>query len=776
MNGTVCCLVRVRTPQGTTSFLMNKPEFTIGRSQESDIPFADPSMSRLHLKIVMSSEGPMAIDLGSANGTRLGQTPLQAQRPFLLKPQDGLQLGLSDQFLFFEIVQAPIELQPSEEQRQSIKGLTAQVQKDLEESNAKVLEQQKAKLIDGWNLEYEELRRQAKSEAENIRLKAEQEREVKLKKSESEAAQLISEANLAAQEIRRAEEKKKLEIETETLKTLAEKKARAETEAEEIRTRATREAQEIRQSALSKADESAQKALEEARQEAEKMRTNAQTQSEQRLSESRAQAEQLVSKAREEAQALMQNAEIESKKSAEFLLQQHRSRMDLENEKFQREMKTFREDELQKIKLQAEETQHAVIQKFQDQIRTLKAETEKAQQARTQLQETLQARSAELDQVSQKLESSRSAQIELSAVLEGLKKEKEEALKLIQKKETAVQEMEEAKARKKKLDNESLKLEDHLKQRQGEIANELKAVRDQLVVENENLKKKMSEDAARMQIKAFEDLKVRIDAEEKKLKEIRKAQSAEVARTLELKFVGLKKDIPADLVRQTVAEVLGQTETQLKIETQHLVETPEEGQKKRSRKFYRTAAASVAVLLLAGLWQKDALMRFLREGGLSAYAEELIQQRRKASVYNPKKDNRFRDNYTDNVLFFADYYEIKTDPEYTNQWTIQLNDLELVRSLGSNEEDMVQFLTKEFNLVKRLGELKMNIDAHYLDEGLHKLREAEAETKAEMLTLLKSQKNLDRIRKLEKASIEKFAAQRALQLRTRASEEPPGEE
>ena len=72
------------------------------------------------------------------------------------------------------------------------------------------------------------------------------------------------------------------------------------------------------------------------------------------------------------------------------------------------------------------------------------------------------------------------------------------------------------------------------------------------------------------------------------------------------------------------------------------------------------------------------------------------------------------------------------------------------------EEDIIKFVSKETNLVLRLGVQRSSIDAVYLSEGIDRLRKAEDEDVKEMIEILKGEANYKKIRELEKAFLHEY--------------------
>jgi phage tail-like protein len=65
----------------------------IGREPSSDLTLPDPTVSRTHAEIRMESVGPVLTDLGSSNGTFVGQSRLLPQQPRVLRHGDSFRIG-----------------------------------------------------------------------------------------------------------------------------------------------------------------------------------------------------------------------------------------------------------------------------------------------------------------------------------------------------------------------------------------------------------------------------------------------------------------------------------------------------------------------------------------------------------------------------------------------------------------------------------------------------------------------------------------------------------
>jgi len=80
-------------------FPLDLADHLIGRRSDSadihpEIVINDPGISRRHARILHGADGALAVlDLGSMNGTRLNDTPLEANVPTRIAAGDQITLG-----------------------------------------------------------------------------------------------------------------------------------------------------------------------------------------------------------------------------------------------------------------------------------------------------------------------------------------------------------------------------------------------------------------------------------------------------------------------------------------------------------------------------------------------------------------------------------------------------------------------------------------------------------------------------------------------------------
>jgi FHA domain-containing protein len=73
-------LVLVQGGQPIRTWPLAASELTIGRAEQSDIPLADPGVSRNHARVVREGDDFIVEDLRSTNGTEVNGQPIRRRR------------------------------------------------------------------------------------------------------------------------------------------------------------------------------------------------------------------------------------------------------------------------------------------------------------------------------------------------------------------------------------------------------------------------------------------------------------------------------------------------------------------------------------------------------------------------------------------------------------------------------------------------------------------------------------------------------------------------
>ncbi|MGE4057177.1 MAG: FHA domain-containing protein, partial [Vicinamibacterales bacterium] len=84
--------VLLTTAQGTRSYPISE-RLAIGRAQDNDVQLDDPNVSRHHALLQAGSDGPVFVDLGSANGSRVNGRAVEPRVPVQLRAKDLIEIA-----------------------------------------------------------------------------------------------------------------------------------------------------------------------------------------------------------------------------------------------------------------------------------------------------------------------------------------------------------------------------------------------------------------------------------------------------------------------------------------------------------------------------------------------------------------------------------------------------------------------------------------------------------------------------------------------------------
>jgi pSer/pThr/pTyr-binding forkhead associated (FHA) protein len=114
------CLVRIKTDEGYRSHLIEKSSFTIGRTQDADLPFIQQGVSRNHLAVDIGQDKIIITDRASANGTFVNEKRLLPNVPTEVSASDIVKLGLTGNHLSFCATTKPYEFLDFDKQKESL--------------------------------------------------------------------------------------------------------------------------------------------------------------------------------------------------------------------------------------------------------------------------------------------------------------------------------------------------------------------------------------------------------------------------------------------------------------------------------------------------------------------------------------------------------------------------------------------------------------------------------------------------------------------------------
>jgi hypothetical protein len=130
-----------------------------------------------------------------------------------------------------------------------------------------------------------------------------------------------------------------------------------------------------------------------------------------------------------------------------------------------------------------------------------------------------------------------------------------------------------------------------------------------------------------------------------------------------------------------------------------------------------------------------------------------------AKKVTPERVPEVKDSYVDLVLYTDQFYEMYLNPEFNERFGKATMEY-LLRTWRIEEENSIQVVSMSKTLVKTLLEKKDTIRTDFLEQGLAKLKETEAETEQKLVEILGSQVKYESYRKFERKyfrdELEKF--------------------
>lgn len=170
---------------------------------------------------------------------------------------------------------------------------------------------------------------------------------------------------------------------------------------------------------------------------------------------------------------------------------------------------------------------------------------------------------------------------------------------------------------------------------------------------------------------------------------------------------------------------------------QQLFEYDPNLQKKHKKFWLRFSIVSVFVLGLVGYFLYNPAK--LSEGAQSITESvnsldlenkkkqaELLERIKQAGIYRPAQDPKFKDTYTDNILYTTQYIEFEMDDQYKSQWIVTMKDF-LVQEGKVIDDKADELISKEGSLISVLvGEIP-TIDGRNPEKGIMRMRDKENE-------------------------------------------------
>jgi pSer/pThr/pTyr-binding forkhead associated (FHA) protein len=317
---------------------MEKPIFSIGRTQEADLPMVAGGVSRVHLSVQIRDKQVFLTDQGSANGTFVNGERLEPQAAKAVKPNDLVKVGTLGDAFYFEAIPQPFELLGKAAQKLSLSA-------SMEELASEI---------------------QQRSKEEGAR---------EIRRAQMEAEQIIAAAQKTS-EIKRTESLLELEARKGSLeKELQQMRSQFQTQAAELKMAAQKQADEM----ISDAQKRIQADFNAADAQIEEHLKSKQQRAFSIFSEAQEKAESILSEARHEAARLNKEAAEQARDIQQQAIQRTSLKTAALQDNFEKEMKEIRETKLKQIRIEADVEKQKILleaRQVEEGIAELRAQSE----------------------------------------------------------------------------------------------------------------------------------------------------------------------------------------------------------------------------------------------------------------------------------------------------------------------------------------------------------------------------------------------------------------
>ncbi len=749
-------LIRVNSPTESRLHMVDRDQFVIGRSPESDIVVNANSISRKHVQIEVRDQKILIEDLESSNGTFLNEMRLEARKKYPIPENTAVRLGNSKETISIELMERPIEF----DQYHSYLPKFNQDLLDVMDIMLRDAQSRVDQVLKKADLEAQEIiekgRTQAQSEGDAIRGKVRAEAEaIAAKHLEKAREEIQKQYNQAASQV---QDRAFRDVHAEAERT----RHRLREQAHEMKVQLQLEADQI----LQNAHKESSRLKEEALQEFEKQRLDGQTRAQQILDDAEAEAAKILQHAREASERMRTVARQDfdeameriksqtsdmlraaEEKSAETIESaKKRAQVIVENQ--EKESATILSDLSQRIQHEAQKEAQVLVKKAQAEIEETRI---RAQEAVALLDQDKR----ELEQKLLELHQEKAQQLSLKSVLQG--------------------EIETLEGMRSQLKEESTKLSGtvaHLKS----LEEQVKALELQRIHMQEKNAQVM-QDLELLKRNTFEELERVRSAEERKLMNLAGLKAKEFSSRIEKVLVGeIKRQLNSQLSATHLAEISRKLNEEIvamfasesfKLEEKKALKVQE-----NSPAPLRTSALrwGLALLVLGGLGYliQNSHLIVKRQ---NEFTNNLIEKQKDDIQFKPHMTSEYRSTYTDNVLYMDRYLELKNDSHAQDQWALNLNEF-FMTELKLSEEKMVRFIGIESALIKRLATLRESVDLRYFEEGIRRMREAETESTTKIQSLLGTAEHYNRLRLREKLFLSQVSASVPVRLPAQKEQAP----
>lgn len=627
------------------------------------------------------------------------------------------------------------EIQKSEAEAKNIRQQALDEKLRITESATLEKEQMKLAIEEKAKLYYREVIEKATQEGEQYKNNVKSQHASLIESANLSANQIVEKANLQAIEVTRAADVKAKQILEE-----------AQTHVEElnnIREKLNLDISELRSGKdqlTRKVTEDAKKQEEDTKQKIERMLAEANETVKIRLEDAAAESDANISEAEQKAARIIADSRAKAESQVNALIAGG-------NDQYEKLKKTLltleaRKEQLEKSLIGMEETENLLkikqgeLDRLKIQLDVLKSEHDKTKKEKDLELDKLIKEVHRLDVEHNRLDKlNRQLSSENSDFEQNIKKltaeydqEKLKSGQLIKLAETKMTEV----------DVTIAKMLQKAQSEFDEITSGAKTQAKQLIDSTEK-------DLATKRVREMELIKEEALKERKQNEKLKSAQSAALIRLLKQEILLRMENFRTQATTPELAPMNREIERVITMVMNNESPQLEDAMKnfesynpqstENTRLYWRRAFAGAAAVFLLSIlinmnWKnikKFAVEKMQDEKSITAqdlYVQKVHQMRAERPQFNPEKTPDLKESYTRNVIYTTSFVEHSLADDYQKKWILALNEF-FVTKLGLNENRIGPFVTKEVSLIRRLDELRQNINPQFVDSKIKEMEELE---------------------------------------------------
>lgn len=735
-------LVRLYTPNGEKTYLMDKSEFIFGRAGKSDIKFNDGAISREHLKVRIEDEKIYVTDLNSSNGTFLNKSPAHRNTEILIQEKSLLSFGKSQVSMRIKFVDSKNNAENDQQPNNENKIAEKKYEYDPKLENTVPLEAVQKDILLNENLVKPKVSKEAQVVPDNRDgiLKDIASAGFNLPKyrdQKEEAHAMIEEAQLQKKSILKGAEAQKLTIINE----------------------AKIQSKKIQEQAYAEYRVLIDKLLNEARIELNNLRSETDIELHEKKMQSNKEIEELWAEHEEQVENMKKEYQAVLDKEYNLKVELALEKVKTENYgERNRLIQNAMQEIAEKKKTFEEETQ-----KYEEQLSDIKKQIDEYKQSHDEAVQLKSNAQADLERVLSELEAQKnnleSTTIEFDKTkndydslvnqISDFKTQQTEIANQISEStkslETIKSQINSAADKKNNLENEVNKLTESLEEAKQRAKFEVEA-------EYKNLKAVELEKFKEYKSNELKELQKMRDAHSESLKNISFDLSREIASKLELqaKKTGNNNfsfDQTFELVNSTIQI---KSSPNAEVEPNDQAKLQEWKGRKRSQNIRMISSGFVAALICIQIF--NFVYDKLKVDPSKVESQRIAKENEMAQLANryvPETTDEYHDNYVDSVLFTTNFKEAYLDDENQKEW-VNYATKYFLKQWRVEEEKVIQVISNSKALVQDFTSQIPNLKKNRIKNDLAKLKEVEEEYIQKQSSILGTSVRYEAYKKIEK--------------------------